>query len=720
MKYKLLLLISSFICTHSILFSQNPADGIYKMSVQYNSDSQENIAYISAGKLYFFSDVGNFSGKVTFTDKKIKLQYPVSFKLETFVKKAESDSLLLRFYDPEMNTQVRLFNDGETSNWQTLDWNIGEVKKPQQAYEIKISKRDRLSAIIFSNYSLVKADYTIANDVSEINFYIKNDNKYKMKIYDWRYGITQNEIFVDDLYIFYYCNSYKFSPQREPTKKAFSKLNADSSKYVSFEDKDYIEYLTKSEDDAFGEVDSTAVELPYSESDSYILTDSLDMNAAIDTTEVISLAEIDTTDRDESDYFSSAEDKYISETKDDLFLTESKTLDELLNLAKEKHKLIRIYYNTNLDMKSIAGGYESNNYHPYGINSYYIVQSYSSRDFKKLKQLKVENTPQILIVSPDGKVQYKEKNPDKVYTELELKDGFLSQYRKYMLQENDRLRKLATEKDAKIEDVKAYLRNTNTVLAVYQYEQYYVNATESYISDGNLSENMDALIFAFDCIKDLPEDKEISQYVRDYLSMNYNYKIQIDKLPEALVYLLKNSNENEKTKNYAEMRTRSAFQDVNINSQIIENAMAQIPNRKDILLSIYLEGGEQGLVTDSLDVKVAFLKKYFDEILPDSVNGSKEFVSTYPYFLNNLAWKVYTDSLVNSYEDALLWVNKAMDIEKRAAFSDTKAHLLYRLNRKQEAIKMQEQAIEQEDEKGNKEKVYSKKIELELMKLGIL
>ena len=62
--------------------------------------------------------------------------------------------------------------------------------------------------------------------------------------------------------------------------------------------------------------------------------------------------------------------------------------------------------------------------------------------------------------------------------------------------------------------------------------------------------------------------------------------------------------------------------------------------------------------------------------------------------LNNLAWTYYqtmTDS--KDLNQALTWSAKALEYDRKAGYLDTYAHLLSKLGRKDEAIKMQQEAI---------------------------
>ena len=62
---------------------------------------------------------------------------------------------------------------------------------------------------------------------------------------------------------------------------------------------------------------------------------------------------------------------------------------------------------------------------------------------------------------------------------------------------------------------------------------------------------------------------------------------------------------------------------------------------------------------------------------------------------NNVAWKVYETERNNPelLKEALAWSQVAVQIEKRAPYLDTLAHLLFVSGEKKKALEIQEEAV---------------------------
>ncbi|WP_316796421.1 hypothetical protein [Pedobacter agri] len=89
--------------------------------------------------------------------------------------------------------------------------------------------------------------------------------------------------------------------------------------------------------------------------------------------------------------------------------------------------------------------------------------------------------------------------------------------------------------------------------------------------------------------------------------------------------------------------------------------------------------------------------------------------SSYANELNNAAWKFYEIGTknINYLTKAMLWSRRSIELNPIAGYYDTLAHILYRIGYFEEAIKMQETAIE----KAKSEKISTKTFESELKKI---
>ncbi|MFD1141381.1 thioredoxin fold domain-containing protein [Larkinella insperata] len=104
--------------------------------------------------------------------------------------------------------------------------------------------------------------------------------------------------------------------------------------------------------------------------------------------------------------------------------------------------------------------------------------------------------------------------------------------------------------------------------------------------------------------------------------------------------------------------------------------------------------------------------------LPDSVKKGEDFQKMAAYMkkaessqvamkLNNIAWSYYeTLTDAKALNQALGWSKRSLELDPSPMHMDTYAHLLYKLGRKKEAIKTQEEAIAKEKTLGNDPKQY--------------
>ncbi|UKT64343.1 hypothetical protein [Pedobacter mucosus] len=90
--------------------------------------------------------------------------------------------------------------------------------------------------------------------------------------------------------------------------------------------------------------------------------------------------------------------------------------------------------------------------------------------------------------------------------------------------------------------------------------------------------------------------------------------------------------------------------------------------------------------------------------------------STYATELNNAAWQFYLIGTknINHLTKAMIWSRRSIELNPTGAFFDTLAHLLYRMNYVEEAIKTEEDAIEKYKLEGKDSELL--KIELKKMK----
>ncbi len=70
--------------------------------------------------------------------------------------------------------------------------------------------------------------------------------------------------------------------------------------------------------------------------------------------------------------------------------------------------------------------------------------------------------------------------------------------------------------------------------------------------------------------------------------------------------------------------------------------------------------------------------------------------------LNNLAW-IHFENMHNTEDtkQALIWSSKSLEYERGIGYLDTYANLLNKLGRKEEAIKIQQEAIDLSRKAGN-------------------
>ncbi|CCH51164.1 thioredoxin domain protein [Fibrisoma limi BUZ 3] len=103
----------------------------------------------------------------------------------------------------------------------------------------------------------------------------------------------------------------------------------------------------------------------------------------------------------------------------------------------------------------------------------------------------------------------------------------------------------------------------------------------------------------------------------------------------------------------------------------------------------------------------------FDSTQPDSVKHTGDYKQMAAMMktaeamqtatqLNNLAWSYY-ENLTDKTDlnQALAWSARSLELQRNGSFMDTYAHLLYKLGRKNEAVKVQQEAIALEKKAGN-------------------
>lgn len=338
-------------------------------------------------------------------------------------------------------------------------------------------------------------------------------------------------------------------------------------------------------------------------------------------------------------------------------------------------------------------------------NSLYIIQQYKSKDYKNLKPLNVKNVPQILILNSEGDILSSEQNPTRALLEQERGAGLLQTYITFLEKEVNRLRDKTEVDNPSKQDLVTCIEKVNILLGMRR-------------STSFTDEDSDALVYSLDGVKNFTSDNEIVDLLEKYFNLNYNYKLRGEKLPEAMVYIIKNS----KTPTTVDRILNSSLSD-GLNSVVAENIMMQVPLNKDFVIGAYLYNNLYGVANDSIDVVASFYKKYENEIVADSISGSQLYAKNFATYLNGLAWKIYVTEAVKYYEDALRWTDKALSLSSEAYILDTKAHILYKTGKKEEAIQIQRKALDavkDSEMKYDEETLFEMKLSLELMLLDAL
>lgn len=98
------------------------------------------------------------------------------------------------------------------------------------------------------------------------------------------------------------------------------------------------------------------------------------------------------------------------------------------------------------------------------------------------------------------------------------------------------------------------------------------------------------------------------------------------------------------------------------------------------------------LIADLTELK---REKRMEEYCEIAVADVGEYFSDDAYALNSFAWTVFEHSKKESdLSEALKWANQALTLEESSAIQDTKANILYKLGKKEEAISAQKKAID--------------------------
>ncbi|GAB3904118.1 hypothetical protein GCM10028803_33590 [Larkinella knui] len=109
-------------------------------------------------------------------------------------------------------------------------------------------------------------------------------------------------------------------------------------------------------------------------------------------------------------------------------------------------------------------------------------------------------------------------------------------------------------------------------------------------------------------------------------------------------------------------------------------------------------------------------------MMPDSIKNAEQMKKMGAYMkkaesgqvagkLNNIAWAYYeTLSDSKDLNQALAWSNRSLELDASPMYMDTNAHLLSKLGRKKEAVKMQEEAVLKEKALGNDTKSYEEEL----------
>lgn len=702
MKYKLFIILYLLCFSYLYAHSQEPVDGLYKLD---RGIFDSGLLYKNNGRFHYDN---KFSGTIKFSDKNLILEYPTRFKLESYIlkdKKNVSDSLIIRFIDPEYGTKNQVLIDEIDSLILVENGAISIANKYLLANE------NTLTITVHSATYKLDEQFKIPKGASELNIYIKGWSDYKKSQYTWRYGDSKNEVIVDEKFRAFYLNSSSLEiVTKNVPAKGFKKIKPETineTKRAAMADDELFltEMLASSPSD--DELIEDSIEV--------IVIDTLAVEAMVDSTVVVNVEE-------ESVYpaYYESVGRYIKKVNSEQTVSgnePARSLEDLKKLAKENNKYIRIYYNTPLlDIKYGLG--ESSDYTDY-IDSYYIIQQYDKKEFKKIKELGVSTVPQILILNPYGEILYTELNPIKVTTSEEQKTTLTAFYKKLLKQENEKLRKKSDVPNPRMEDIIACLTNTNTILALDTESLFSLNLLGS---QQNPKDEKDALIYSFDCVANLPESDTIISFVKDYFSLNREFSLRDDKLPAAMAYLLKYLKTDKKSAEYAESFFNNALSPNGITSILATDAMIKVPEKKDHILNAYLYNNLYQTTVDSIDVIADFLKVHYTEVQPDSINGSPMFAKNYPIYLNSVVWKLFLNNESLYYPIALIWIDKALSIDDNPAYIDTKSHILYRMGQKEEAIKLQQEAINKSKDKQEitKDMLFEMKLDLELMHLDIL
>jgi len=151
--------------------------------------------------------------------------------------------------------------------------------------------------------------------------------------------------------------------------------------------------------------------------------------------------------------------------------------------------------------------------------------------------------------------------------------------------------------------------------------------------------------------------------------------------------------------------------DVKANAKNIEmmNYLTNLPQNKydaqnkyelDQIKNVIKQQVKKAGISDSQEV----------EIVKNTLTEHPEYAYSANFLaaqkLNETSWNIYEDGKADSksLENALKWADKAMaltpNLPQWSMFADTYAHLLYKVGKKDDAIKIQEQAVKSEKEKG--------------------
>lgn len=169
---------------------------------------------------------------------------------------------------------------------------------------------------------------------------------------------------------------------------------------------------------------------------------------------------------------------------------------------------------------------------------------------------------------------------------------------------------------------------------------------------------------------------EISQAVDSYFAY-YDVKRAINKNDEASV-----------------LQAIKAFE------QVTKEGTAWFSEPKTTVVTLkkefYEHNGDAEKVMEVLEEEVAYIYTQLkNETAENFIDSTAAATTNWAEPLNNAAWYFYenTDDLEELFK-ALEWSKKSIEIEEYAAYYDTYAHLLFKLDKVEEAIEAQRKAIE--------------------------